>query len=47
VTDLHVIFDATFHREPGTRDAGLLTGAGAIDAVLAVAAIPVPRLRAG
>jgi hypothetical protein len=47
VTDLHAIFDATIHREPGTTDAGLLTGAGAIDAVLAVAAVHVPRLHAG
>lgn len=46
-TALHVIDDATLHREPGTTPAEHLTGAGATLAVLAVAAIVFPRLRAG
>jgi hypothetical protein len=44
---LHVLDDATLHREPGTAIADHLTGAGALRAVLAVAATAIPRLRAG
>ncbi len=44
---LHVADDATLHREPGTTVVDHVTGAGAILAVLAVAAIVFPRLRAG
>ena len=44
--DLHVPADSTDQREPGTTVADHMTGAGAIAAVLAVAAIGVPRLRA-
>jgi hypothetical protein len=44
---LHVLDDATLHREPGTTTADHLTGAGALAAVLAVAANVFPRLRAG
>jgi hypothetical protein len=47
VPTLRVTNDAIPHREPGTTDADLLTGAGATHAVLAVAALGVPRLRAG
>ena len=46
-TALHVADDATLHREPGTTVADHVTGAGATLAVLAVAAIVFPRLRAG
>ncbi len=46
-TALHVLDDATLHREPGTTVADHLIGAGAILAVLAVAAAVFPRLRAG
>jgi hypothetical protein len=46
-TCLHVIDDATLNREPGTSVADHLTGAGVFLAVLAVAAIGFPRLRAG
>jgi hypothetical protein len=46
-TALHVLDDAILHREPGTTVAGSVTGAGAILAVLAVAAAVFPRLRAG
>jgi hypothetical protein len=45
-TALHVP-DAILHREPGTTIREHLTGAGAPSAVLAVAAIVDPRLRAG
>jgi len=45
--NLHVPADTTDQREPGTTVADHMTGAGAIAAVLAVAAIGVPRLRAG
>jgi len=44
---LHVLDDATLHREPGTTIADHLTGAGFLLAVLAVAALVLPRLRAG
>ena len=47
LTALHVLDDATLHREPGTTVADHLTGAGALLAVLAVSAIVFPRLRAG
>jgi hypothetical protein len=43
---LHVTDDAIPHREPGTTDADHVTGAGLTTAVLAVAAIGAPRLRA-
>jgi hypothetical protein len=46
-TVLHVVDDATLHREPGTTVADHVTGAGATLAVLAVAATVFPRLRAG
>ncbi len=46
-TALHVLDDATLHREPGTTIADHVTGAGATLAVLAVAAVVFPRLRAG
>ena len=46
-TALHVIHDDTLHREPGTTIADHLTGAGTLLAVLAVAALVFPRLRAG
>ena len=46
-TALHVLDDATLHREPGTTIADHLTGAGALLTVLAVAALVFPRLRAG
>ncbi len=46
-TNLHVPADTTHQREPGTTVADHMTGAGALAAVLAVAAIGVPRLRAG
>ncbi len=46
-TALHVIDEASLHREPGTTIADHLTGAGATLTVLAVAAIVFPRLRAG
>ena len=46
-TALHVLDDATLHREPGTTVADHLIGAGALLAVLAVAATVFPRLRAG
>lgn len=46
-TALHVLDDATLHREPGTTIADHVTGAGATLVVLAVAAIVFPRLRAG
>jgi hypothetical protein len=46
-TALHVLDDATLHREPGTTIADHLTGAGALLVVLAVAAFVFPRLRAG
>jgi fermentation-respiration switch protein FrsA (DUF1100 family) len=46
-TALHVLDDATLHREPGTTVADHLIGAGALLAVLAVAAAVFPRLRAG
>jgi fermentation-respiration switch protein FrsA (DUF1100 family) len=45
-TALHVLDDATLHREPGTTVADHLIGAGALLAVLAVAAAVFPRLRA-
>ena len=45
--NLHVPADTTHQREPGTTVADLMTGAGALAAVLAVAAIGAPRLRAG
>ncbi len=44
---LHVPDDATRDREPGPTVADSMTGAGALAAVLAVAAIGAPRLRAG
>jgi hypothetical protein len=44
---LHVTGAATLQREPGTTVADHMTGAGALAAVLAVAAIGAPRLRAG
>jgi hypothetical protein len=47
ITGLHVLDDATLHREPGTTVADNLTGAGALLAVLAVSAAVFPRLRAG
>ena len=43
----HVPDDATRDREPGPTVADSMTGAGALAAVLAVAAIGAPRLRAG
>ena len=46
-TALHVLDDATLHREPGTTIADHVTGAGATLAVLAVAAVVFTRLRAG
>jgi uncharacterized membrane protein HdeD (DUF308 family) len=46
-TALHVLDDATLHREPGTTIADYLTGAGFLLAVLAVSALVFPRLRAG
>ena len=45
--NLHVPADTTDQREPGTTVADHMTGTGALAAVLAVAAIGVPRLRAG
>ena len=45
--NLHVPADTTDQREPGTTVADHMTGAGALAAVLAVAAIGAPRLRAG
>lgn len=47
LTALHVLDDATLHREPGTTVSDYLTGAGALLAVLAVPAAVFPRLRAG
>lgn len=44
---LHVPDDTTGDREPGLTVADSVTGAGALAAVLAVAAIGTPRLRAG
>jgi len=43
----HVPDDATRDHEPGLTVADSMTGAGALAAVLAVAAIGTPRLRAG
>ncbi|HEU5265018.1 MAG TPA: CocE/NonD family hydrolase [Gaiellaceae bacterium] len=47
LTALHVLDDATLHREPGTTVSDYLIGAGALLAVLAVSAAVFPRLRAG
>jgi uncharacterized protein len=47
LTALHVLDDATLHREPGTTVSDYLTGAGTLLAVLAVSAAVFPRLRAG
>ncbi len=44
---LHVTDAATPQHEPGATDADPMTRTGALGAVLAVAAIGVPRLRAG
>ena len=44
---LHVTKAATLQREPGTTVADHMTSTGTFTAVLAVAAIGVPRLRAG
>ena len=44
---LHVTNAATLQQEPGTTVADHVTRTGALGAVLAVAAIGVPRLRAG
>jgi hypothetical protein len=44
---LHVTDAATLKHEPGTTVADHMTRTGALAAVLAVAAIGVPRLRAG
>jgi hypothetical protein len=44
---LHVTDAATPQHEPGTTVADHMTRTGAFGAVLAVAAIGVPRLRAG
>ena len=44
---LHVTDAATLQHEPGTTVADHMTRTGAFGAVLAVAAIGVPRLRAG
>ena len=44
---LHVTDAATLQHEPGTTIADHMTSTGAPAAVLAVAAIGVPRLRAG
>jgi uncharacterized protein len=47
LTALHVLDDATLHREPGTTVSDYLIGAGALLAVLAGSAAVFPRLRAG
>lgn len=47
LTALHVLDDATLHREPGTTVSDYLIGAGALLAVLAVSAAVFSRLRAG
>jgi hypothetical protein len=47
LTALHVLDDASLHREPGTTVADHLIGAGVLLAVLAVSATVFPRLRAG
>ena len=47
LTALHVLDDATLHREPGTALADHVTGPGALLAVLAGSALLFPRLRAG
>ena len=44
---LHVTDAATLQHEPGATVADHMTRTGALGAVLAVAAIGVPRLRAG
>ena len=44
---LHVTNAPTLQHEPGTTVADHMTRTGALGAVLAVAAIGVPRLRAG
>ena len=44
---LHVTDAASLQHEPGTTVADHMTRTGAFGAVLAVAAIGVPRLRAG
>ena len=44
---LHVTDAATLQHEPGATVADHMTRTGALSAVLAVAAIGVPRLRAG
>ena len=44
---LHVTNAATLRHEPGTTVADHMTRTGALGAVLAVAAIGAPRLRAG
>ena len=44
---LHVTNAATLQQEPGTTVADHVTRTGALGAVLAVAAIGAPRLRAG
>ena len=44
---LHVTDAATLQHEPGATIADHMTRTGALGAVLAVAAIGVPRLRAG
>ena len=44
---LHVTDAATLQHEPGTTVADHMTRTGALGAVLAVAAIGAPRLRAG
>ena len=44
---LHVTDGATLQHEPGATIADHMTRTGALGAVLAVAAIGVPRLRAG
>jgi uncharacterized protein len=47
LTALHVLDDATLHREPGTTVSDYVIGAGALLAVLAVSAAVFSRLRAG
>lgn len=47
LTALHVLDDATLHREPGTTVSNYLVGAGALLAVLAFSATVFSRLRAG